>query len=302
MNEEVISAAGEPAATSTTSPVSQTEGKKVPVDVLHLNDIPGAMDKMGWTVSAKMMRRWFANTPAFEMPEHIRSGEGVDYLTLPASQIDDQVIKMDWLLGFERAQQVFDQLVNNWTTTRGISLLKRRLANAGWAPEKSVQIGYGMNSARQLDMFAQVNAKSFGDYAETFDDLYGAIFKATLKVAVVGKTYRSTQSKQDIFEVERLGVYVRDTYDFNSGWFTDTAAGLGIWSRHRLLSKAEMIEYRANQLTPAGWAMNYAKYRGFVAVKNSDFRRWQDKNRSGGDFFVFSDVKWVQSSVDHIVV
>lgn len=49
-------------------------------------------------------------------------------------------------------------------------------------------------------------------------------------------------------------------------------------------------------------AVKAAKYSGFVPVKNEDFRKWQDKNMSGGDFFVSSDVKWVDSNVDHIAL
>ena len=52
----------------------------------------------------------------------------------------------------------------------------------------------------------------------------------------------------------------------------------------------------------AGMLANYAMFNGFVPVHNSDFRDWQRKHRTGGDFFVFSDVKWVQPNVDHVVL
>ncbi|MGL5527991.1 MAG: DUF6402 family protein [Plesiomonas shigelloides] len=31
----------------------------------------------------------------------------------------------------------------------------------------------------------------------------------------------------------------------------------------------------------------------FFPVNNSDFRNWQDKHNTGGDFIVFSDVLWL---------
>lgn len=261
------------------------------------------MDKMGWTVSAKMMRRWFANAPAYRMPENIRNGLGVDYRTLPASQIDDQVIKMDWVLSFPRTKAVFDTLCTGWSSAAGLRTLKNRLESAGWKTGAVVFIGRGQSTAKELDMVAQVNRGTFGGHSDTFDDLYGAIFKATFKLAVVGRAYYSQQLKKDIFEIEKIGVYVRDTYDFNSDWFADAAAGLGIWSRDRLLSKAEMLEYRVNQANPpAGWIANYVKYNGFVPIRNKDFRRWQDKHNTGGDFFVFSDVKWIQPSVAYVAL
>lgn len=304
MSQQNAVAKPAPLAVSTTSPAHITQGKVVKVDVFHLDEIPDAMDTMGWTVSAKMMRRWFANSPAYEMPESLRPGFGVKYRSLPASQIDDQIVKMDWLLGFPRVRPVFDELCREWHSPAGINRLKTDcLPSAGWQPGTTIAIGQGLSSAMDLDMASQVNRRLFGEYGDTLDDLYGALFKATLKLAVVGTAYHSSKLKKDIFAVDKIGVYIRDTYDFNAGWFTDSAAGLGIWSRDRLLRKAEMLDYRVNQANaPVGWMANYIKYKGFVPVRNRDFRHWQEKHNSGGDFFVFSDVKWIQPNVDHVVL
>jgi hypothetical protein len=304
MSQQNAVAKPAPLAVSTTSPAHITQGKEVRVDVFHLDEIPDAMDKMGWPVSARMMRRWFANSPAYAMPETIRRGKGVDYLKLPASQIDDQIITMDWVLSFPRVKPVFDELCRAWNNSEGIRVLREdRLRPAGWQSGTTFALGQGLSSAKALDSASQVNSRAFGAYPDTFDDLFGAIFKATLKLAVVGTAYRSSQLKRDIFEVDKIGVYVRDTYDFNSSWFNDGTAGLGIWSRDRLLGKAEMVEYRMNETNaPVGWMANYIKYNGFVPVRNRDFQRWQEKHNSGGDFFVFSDVKWIQPNVDHVVL
>jgi hypothetical protein len=37
-------------------------GKNVEVDIFHIDQIPNAMDKMGWDVSAQLMRHWFTRT------------------------------------------------------------------------------------------------------------------------------------------------------------------------------------------------------------------------------------------------
>ena len=86
---------------------------RVNVDVVYLDDIPKAMDNMGWKVSAQMMRRWFATKPAWEMPELWRGGKNINYLALPASQVEDQIIKMKWVLGFDRVVPVFEDLCQN---------------------------------------------------------------------------------------------------------------------------------------------------------------------------------------------
>nr|WP_306798316.1 DUF6402 family protein [Pectobacterium polaris] len=51
-------------ATSKTSPASNTEGKKINVDVFHIDQIPDAMDNMGWKVAPQLMRHWFSTNPA----------------------------------------------------------------------------------------------------------------------------------------------------------------------------------------------------------------------------------------------
>ncbi|RYX92901.1 MAG: hypothetical protein EOO28_20385 [Comamonadaceae bacterium] len=56
-----------PLMTTVMTPASQTKGVRVDVDVLYLDDIAKAMDKMGWTVSAQLMRRWFATKPSYAM-------------------------------------------------------------------------------------------------------------------------------------------------------------------------------------------------------------------------------------------
>ncbi len=156
-------------------------------------------------------------------------------------------------------------------------------------------LGIGLKTAKELDLACQVNRRPFGDYIDVFDDLYGAIFKAILKIAVVGKVSRSLFSKRDLFEVEKIRIYVRDTYDFNAGWFEDAAFGLGIWSKKRMLSKREMAAYRTAQLAAVS-----RLFPGFVPTQNNDFRRCQRQRNEGGDFSVFSDAMWIAPNVEYV--
>nr|WP_277302627.1 DUF6402 family protein [Klebsiella variicola] len=44
-------------------------------------------------------------------------------------------------------------------------------------------------------------------------------------------------------------------------------------------------------------------FSGFVPVFNSDFRKWQDKHNTGGDYMIFSDLLWVPPlDKDRIVI
>jgi hypothetical protein len=284
-----------PVKTVVMTPSSQTQGVRVGVDVVYLDDIPGAMDNMGWKVSAQMMRRWFATKPAWEMPKLWRDGTNINYLALPASQVEDQIVKMKWVMGFDRVVPVFEDLCESWSNAKGLKVLNDRLTAIGWQSGRTMTLGKGVKTAKGLDLACQINSRIFGEYTNIFDDLYGAIFKAAIKIAVVGKASRSIFSKRDIFEIEKIGIYVRDTYDFNSARLDDAAFGLGIWSKTRMLSKREMITYRVTQLAALANV-----FPGFVPTKNSDFRRWQNQRNEGGDFFVFSDVMWMAPNVEYV--
>jgi hypothetical protein len=167
-------------------------------------------------------------------------------------------------------------------------------------------------------MVCQMNFKAFGGLSDTLDDFFGAINKATMKVAVVGEASYSYEKKCDVFKVERLGFYIRDTYDFNEdgeglkAWLNDLA-GLGVWSKDRTLSKADTAIYRVNYdavknkigtipMRVAAALLLAARYPGFVPVDNGDFRKYQDKINKGGDYFVFSDVYWVRSNVAEFII
>jgi len=124
---------------------------------------------------------------------------------------------------------------------------------------------------------------------DTMDDMYGALGKATYKIAVAGRS-KPSPSGIDLFEIDKLGIYVRDTYDFNDDG--KLSEPLGISNKEPCLSKADMAAYMA--MAPVQIARTY---QGFVPVFNRDFRRWQQVHNSGGDFVVFSDVKWITPPV-----
>jgi len=276
------------------SAASILDGVGVPMDPLHLDEIPHTMEKMGWTVSAKMMRRWFATDPAYAMDARIRGGNDVNgnkinYSQLPASQVDDNIIKMSWLMGFPKIRMAAVDLLSRWNNPAAIRRLKGVLMpSVGWKPGMRRALGNEAWDAKQLDYAAQINSVTVGQYTDDLDDLYGAIFKATLKVAVVGDAYYSEDHRCDVFAVKKLGLYLRDTYDFNDDIIVDRTVGLGVWSRNRILNKAETVDYLL-----ATFLRRSVVYHGFVQLRNTDFSRWQKANGTGGDFFVFSDVLWV---------
>jgi len=230
--------------TSFLSPRSNRRGKVAPVDQMYLDEIPGAMDKMGWRVSAALMRRWFATKPAWVMSQ--RDRVGINATLLPASRVENQLVKMDWLLGHESVIPAFERLCQGWITQDARDLLQDHLRSVGWRPGVATRLGYGIRTAMQADQSCQVNYMTFGSYLDRLDDLFGALNKGTFKLAVMGQTSRSLYKRKDVFEIEKIGVYCRDTYDFNEDWYRDKLVGLGVWSRRRCLSKAEMAIHVAS--------------------------------------------------------
>ena len=216
-----------PLAVSVTSPLSNTQGKVVKVDRLHLVEIPDVMDKMGWTTSAKLMRHWFSIKPAWEIPKEIKEGK-VDPFTLLPSQKNTSIVKLDWVLGYSRVQSVLRDLFNHWQSEAGIAQLVSKLTRAHWRSGQflPVEVGYGSQDACDLDALSQVNARSFGSKLDPIDDLYGSLGMGTLKLAVAGRTSYSVFTRRTEFLTERVGIYVRDTYDFNPTGFEVNRPGI----------------------------------------------------------------------------
>ncbi len=272
-----------------TKTVKGGETTTILFDELSLYDIPKIMDKMGWTTASALMKHWFSITPAFKFNEKIRDGfVNGNAMEIPKEQVNDSIIKMDWARRYEIITDNIEELKNIWASENG----KKRLFTDIFERNKEkevnglIHIGYE-NSAIELDYLSQINYRRFGKYWDTMDELMGAIGVGTLKVAVRG--YFDIKGNKKIFTVEKLGFYIKDTYDFTDEHIISEP--LGIWSRQGIVPRKEVPVYMASFVSGAfGWL--YKNYRGYVPVFNQDFRKWQDIHNEGGDFVVFSDVYW----------
>lgn len=271
---------------SKTSPVSKKDGFTIFAEPLHLDEIPGAMDNMKWPIAAKLMRHWFSIKPAYAMPKAVRDGD-VSPLTLPKTVINDSIVKLAWIKSFnsDSVLGAWLDLTFEWSNAKGKAQLKAQLKKAGWVPGSPGRFQFGNTnlSVVELDANHSVNFRPFGSMMDTMNDLYGAIGTGTYKAAVVGYV------EKDEFFIEGLAFYMRDTYDFNDN--PGFNPPLGIWSRDRVLSKAESSQYLTN---PVSYTIRSGQ--GYALVENKDFRRWQKAQNTGGDFIVYSDVEWQPST------
>lgn len=274
------------------SELTNTKGKEVPVDVFHLDQIPDAMENMGWEMAPKLMRHWFSITPSFAFNEESKENLlNLDANLITPSKINDDIITMAWAMRFQQVLEGIKNLKATWSSEAGLSVLKSRLKKLGYNERSNISIGFS-SDVKLLDSLAQVNFKVIGDKSDTIDDWYGAMGLSTLKVCVRG--YTENLNGKSFFYVELLGFYLKDTYDFLDEKIVGISIPepLGIWSKKRLLNKVETTSYMSSYVTSS--FIDLSRYfSGFVPIFNSDFREWQKKHNSGGDFIVFSDVLWM---------
>ena len=275
-----------------TSTESEQKEKTVEWDVFHLDMIPDAMENMGWEIAPKIMRHWFSISPAYSFDEKIkRKLLDMDARLIPRDQINDDIVKMEWTKKFTQISEGIEKLKGKWNTPLGIERLREKLKLQGDYKKKCIKLGYS-NDVKVLDATSQINILGIGSKLDSINDWYGAMGNSTLKVCVQG--YSSLQNGVAIFVVELLGFYLKDTYDFvDDGTLSEP---LGIWSKKRILDKKETVMYMstyASKILPVDFGYLFRYFSGFVPIFNSDFRDWQDKHKSGGDFIVLSDVMWI---------
>jgi hypothetical protein len=113
------------------------------------------------------------------------------------------------------------------------------------------------------------------------DDLTAALGAFTFYVVVAGKivkpTYQNLPAQINIVghdvTIEEIGIYVRDSYDFEDEQFLGWWAYPDDWGRR-----------------PFGLVSAFPFENGEL-VTNSDFRKFRRQTGKGGDFLIYSDLK-----------
>ncbi|PSU84701.1 hypothetical protein C0W35_22605 [Photobacterium kishitanii] len=233
------------------------------------------------------MEHWFSIKPLFVFNGEIKKSLLLsDARNLTLSQYNKDIVKMNWAVKHQQVEDGIDYLIKHWNSERGVEQLRSRLKQAHWDGENTIFLGRNKD-VLEIDATAQVNIKKVGGFFDTIDDWYGAIGNATLKVAVSGFT--TTFNNSPYFIVEEVGFYLKDTYDFLSdkkwtGW--GMSEPLGIWSKSGVLDKSKSSIY-ISSYTQGLFGSLAREFSGYVPVENDDFRAWQEKHNSGGDYIVF---------------
>ena len=183
---------------------AQLEDKLPPkVRRFRLDDIPGVMrSRLGWPVAAALMERWFRGA-GFEITLPIKLSTPPKQLhQLPASQLDENTVTMQWALGFVRVQTAVSLLQAQWNTPAGIQRLQTQVNRQAIGQHGTWRFGDLNQPAKVLDHTCQVNRLKVGRFGDPMDDFYGAMGEATLKIAVSG-TVTASRRRSSRFSTSR---------------------------------------------------------------------------------------------------
>ncbi|WP_375577323.1 DUF6402 family protein [Paracidovorax oryzae] len=271
---------------------AQLEDKLPPkVRRFRLDDIPEVMrSRLGWPVAAALMERWFRGA-AFAITLPIKLSAPPQRLhQLPASQLEENTVTMQWALSFTRVQAAVPRLQAQWSSPAGIEQLQRKVALQTVGQIQPWRFGDLNQPAKVLDSSCQVNFLDVGRFGDPMDDFYGAIGEATLKIAVSGMVMPSGHGKV-VIAVDELAFYLRDAYDFNDDSFISQP--LGFWGPHGVVRVP-----RSAMDVPLDERWMYANVdeaslQSYL-VQNRHFRQWRALHGRGGDFMIVSDVHRVR--------
>lgn len=243
--------------------------------------VPGVMRALGWNVGAALQDEWFSRPSS----------------ATPSSNTPDlSIVKIDWVLGFNRAKTVYDVMINNkvWVSAKGkIALIKeiKRMHSDGKINYPTTQgsstsfgvfdrsiITYRGAKIPTFDKYhyqeSPANIDVWGTTDDDLDDLYAALANFVFRMAAGG----SITKKKDHYQitVNTAVFYVRDSFDFIDGGFVGILMSqpLGYWN----------IE--ENKVT-------VDNEDGYRYINNESYRDYRAAMGIGGDFILFSDLKYV---------
>lgn len=222
-------------------------------------DIPAIMRAQGWSIGAALLESWFSRpariAPAYDAP-------------------DVSTVKMSWVLEFSRAKEVYDKLIREriWQNAAARQEIAKMLRNRGLLKtDMCIDVPFGDFSLdpSQLDD-DQINYRAVtmgpGNALGSLDGMSAALGNFVFVVLVSGTVRSDGSPDGHRVAISRVGVYVRDSFDFNGTQF------LGFWDRD---------DNSVSSINPLSG----------TSVSNADFRRWREQNQKGGDFMIFSDLK-----------
>lgn len=203
------------------------EREKLPE--FDLQDIPGAMDKIGWPMSARIARKWFSN------PAHIWDNN-LDSL----QPVDDATVTLNWALKYGSVKKRLDELFELIYSSNAHVVIKKKIlrhtADAFFRatntnPNLSLDTATFITDLRKfhVDWHFQKKEVSIIDTTEgllVMTDLSGTLgnfvlYAAIGRVKVDGTKYFKYNTSPHQFctdataKLTHIYIYLKDNYSFN---------------------------------------------------------------------------------------
>lgn len=194
-----------------------------------LQDIPGAMDKIGWPIAAKIARRWF-NGPAHIWDDDLDS----------VQPIDDTTITLAWALKFQGVKKRFDQLLELIYSKNAHAVLRKKIlqhATEVFTKTSNADPTLGFDTTAfttdlrkfHIDWHFQKKEVSILDTTEgvlSMTDISAALgnfvfYAAIGRVEVTGSRYYKYDTNPHqycndaVAKLTHVYVYLKDNYSFN---------------------------------------------------------------------------------------
>jgi hypothetical protein len=283
------------------------------VPPFDIQQIPSAMRKEDMPVAARLMERWFAGALNYSPTDDDEKQEiNQDGKPYPKSMIDLTIIKMGWVLKFERARQQYDELITHAIYSpkakHQVTDILSRYRNRPDRNSPWILCEFDLMKLHRNFQFQRVGVESTIEQkamqairripnAEVPDDLTGALGSFVLYAAITGVEY---DLRRESAKVTHIVVYVKDHYTFD-GEEGSKSQYLGHWSKNGVIV---VPAFEAANLAGTSW-LDYPVAVGdvhkegntYYPVRNNSFREWQLRHQRGGDFIVLSDYKPIR--LDH---
>jgi len=241
---------------------------------------PEVMGNFGLAKGRRLMEIWFSRPPAVA-PRY----------STPVTN----VITMDWVLKLPRAKNVYDKLMADFIWAKHAALIEvgRALQRKGLLADfhGSKTFGDLGGPVAELDD-DYINQRTIAGY-QGVDDLTAALGAFEFRVVVAGSVQPvriisrgQTLLRHDV-TIKEIGVYVRDSYDFEGDQF------LGWWTypdRYEYWRSDFVDDGRSSRHYPFGYVFGMP-FEGGELITNEEFKKFRNKRHKGGDFLVYSDLK-----------
>lgn len=289
------------------------EGQKHQAKTFPLTSIPDVMDRMGWKVGARVMRKWF-DGEVFELSQKHKQEK------LPASTLDKNNlitdIPFDWLLtAADRVKPKVDQFLNELATSNefnssvgkskgffdelsnGLVVMMTRLKRLGLLDVNAGKLkdafcDFSNKTALELEELSQFNLIRIGSTTQekaldALDDVYGAFGNFLVKVAATRFRTIANDNGFQAIEIMEVGLYGRDTYDFLND---DGDQLLGYWADEGVL-RPNAYDYFVGK--PAVIKSEGVEY---CRITNDHFNQYRKLHKKGGDMISYTTVKLYEVS------